>query len=148
MVNDDDVQQVSGGTDSRAPRRTRWMVQEDTFRPPWYHRNVMSEYMGMIWGSYDAKQGKTKQGSGFFPGGCSLHSCCTPHGPDAATFEKASEATLEPAKFDKGLAFMFETSHMLRLTDYAQGAEHMDNDYWKCWQPLRTKFDASSRTPK
>ena len=99
----------------------------------------------MIWGEYDAKSAKPAEDgtppSGFFPGGSSLHSCCTPHGPDAATFEKASEAALEPTKFDKGLAFMFETSHMLRLTDYAQTADHIDADYWKCWQPLRSQFD-------
>jgi homogentisate 1,2-dioxygenase len=122
---------------------TRWMVQEDTFRPPWYHRNVMSEFMGMVWGAYDAKEAKGK--SAFLPGGASLHSCCTPHGPDAVTFEKASTMELAPVKFDKGLAFMFETCHMLRLTEYASKAPHLDHDYHKCWTALPKKFDPSKR---
>lgn len=122
---------------------TRWMVQEDTFRPPWYHRNVMTEFMGMVWGAYDAKEAKGK--SAFLPGGASLHSCCTPHGPDATTFEKASTMELKPVKFDKGLAFMFETCHMLRLTEYASTAAHIDTEYHKCWQALPKKFDPTKR---
>lgn len=125
---------------------TRWMVQENTFRPPWYHRNCMSEYMGMVWGAYDAKEG-AKGKSAFLPGGASLHSCCSAHGPDETTFTKASNADLTPVKFDKGLAFMFETSRILRLTEYAVEAPHMDKDYWKCWQALPRLFDPSSKEP-
>ena len=77
-------------------------VQENTFRPPWYHRNTMTEFMGMIWGKYDAKKG-------FVAGGSSLHSCMSAHGPDAPTFAKASAEPMVPVKFDKGMAFMFET---------------------------------------
>ena len=88
----------------------RWMAMEHTFRPPWFHRNVASEFMGLIDGEYDAKAG------GFVPGGASLHSCMTPHGPDAETFLKASTRELAPEKFAGGLAFMFETAYMLRLT--------------------------------
>jgi hypothetical protein len=65
----------------------RWLVAQDTFRPPWFHRNVASEFMGLIHGVYDAKA------EGFAPGGASLHNCMTGHGPDAATFEKASTPT-------------------------------------------------------
>jgi len=105
----------------------RWMVMERTFRPPYYHRNCMTEFMGMIWGKYDAKEG-------FRPGGASLHSCMTPHGPDAITFAKASNADLKPVWFDSGLAFMFETNLLLRLTPYALEAPHRDTNYQACWE--------------
>lgn len=111
----------------------RWMVMEKTFRPPWYHRNTMTEFMGMVYGKYDAKEG-------FCPGGASLHSCMTPHGPDAPTFEKASAAELGPVKFDAGLAFMFETSLLLKLTPFALQAPHLDKDYQKCWQGCKKHF--------
>jgi homogentisate 1,2-dioxygenase len=103
----------------------------------------MSEFMGMVWGTYDAKEAKGK--SAFLPGGASLHNCCTPHGPDAATFEKASTCELEPFKFDQGLAFMFETCHMLRLTEFAATAPHLDHDYHECWTALPKRFDPSKR---
>ena len=66
----------------------RILAMEHTFRPPWFHRNVASEFMGLIHGVYDAKA------EGFMPGGASLHNCMTGHGPDAETFEKASAADL------------------------------------------------------
>lgn len=93
----------------------RWLVQEDTFRPPWYHRNTMSEFMGLIRGDYDAKAG-----GGFRPAGASLHNVMSAHGPDAETFEKASNADLKPAKVGEGsMAFMFESSLMIGVTDWA-----------------------------
>jgi homogentisate 1,2-dioxygenase len=101
----------------------------------------MSEYMGMVYGTYDAKKGGKK---GFQPGGGSLHSVDTPHGPDAATFLAASNAELKPEKFEGGLAFMFESTYMLRLTDYALHCEHNDADYWKCWQQMPKLFDPSA----
>lgn len=119
----------------------RWMVQENTFRPPWFHRNCMSEYMGMVYGTYDAKKGGE---DGFQPGGASLHSIDTAHGPDAATFQAASNAQLKPEKFEGGLAFMFESTYMLRLTEYALSCEHNDADYWKCWQQMPKLFDPSA----
>ena len=73
----------------------RWLVAEHTFRPPWYHRNIMSEFMGLIRGSYDAKE------EGFVPGGMSLHNMMLPHGPDADGFEKATTAELKPQKLDR-----------------------------------------------
>jgi homogentisate 1,2-dioxygenase len=117
----------------------RWMVMEHTFRPPYYHRNIMSEYMGQIWGAYDAKVG-------FIPGASSLHSCMTPHGPDAPTFEGASAAALAPEYFGKGLAFMFETCLTLRLTDHA--VETADLDYPACWDGLQRHFDPSIVVPE
>eukprot|EP00163_Fabomonas_tropica_P016233 TRINITY_DN291_c0_g1_i1.p1 TRINITY_DN291_c0_g1~~TRINITY_DN291_c0_g1_i1.p1 ORF type:complete len:318 (-),score=73.75 TRINITY_DN291_c0_g1_i1:149-1102(-) len=114
----------------------RWMVADDTFRPPYYHRNCMSEYMGLIRGDYDAKTG-----GGFVPGGGSLHSCMTPHGPDADTFDKASNANLSPYQISKdSLAFMFESTYVFRLTKHALAADRLDNDYWKCWQTLKNNF--------
>ena len=90
----------------------RWMVAENTFRPPWYHRNCMTEFMGLITGSYDAK--KAGKG-GFNPGGASLHSCMSPHGPEAAVFEAASNADLKPHFLGEGsLAFMFETKFIMK----------------------------------
>ncbi|GLD96507.1 hypothetical protein PINS_up005190 [Pythium insidiosum] len=123
----------------------RWMVMEHSFRPPWFHRNCMTEYMGMIYGVYDAKKGGK---DGFVPGGASLHSCDTPHGPDADTFLKASNAELKPEKFDGGLAFMFESTYLVKLTDYALQCEHNDQDYYKCWQKMPKLFDPTSVTPK
>jgi homogentisate 1,2-dioxygenase len=112
----------------------RWMVMENTFRPPWYHRNCMSEFMGMVYGKYDAKEG-------FQAGGASLHSCMTPHGPDAATFHGASNAELKPHKFDGGLAFMFETNVMLNIAKTALDAEHRDKEYFKCWEGIPRNFE-------
>jgi homogentisate 1,2-dioxygenase len=112
----------------------RWMVGEDTFRPPYYHRNLMSEFMGLITGGYDAKVG-------FQPGGASLHSPMTPHGPDATTFVKASTAELLPHKQTIGLAFMFETYLTLRVTQTALDAKYRDFDYQKCWSSLPRAFD-------
>ena len=120
----------------------RWMVAENTFRPPYYHRNCMSEFMGLISGGYDAKQ------HGFVPGGASLHSIMTAHGPDRDTFEKASTDELKPLKLrPDGLAFMFETNHMLAVTKWAlekipgHGGDVLQDDYYLCWQGLGKYFD-------
>jgi homogentisate 1,2-dioxygenase len=112
----------------------RWLVQEKTFRPPWFHRNCMSEYMGLIRGVYDAKE------VGFVPGGSSLHSIGSAHGPESAVFEKASNAPLAPQKLENTMAFMFESCYMLYVTDFAQ-KNNIDEDYWKCWQELQHHFD-------
>ena len=112
----------------------RWMVAEDTFRPPWFHRNVMSEYMGLIHGVYDAKA------EGFQPGGGSLHNCMSGHGPDAATFEKASQADLEPARISDTLAFMFETRLVIRPTLFAMRTPALQNDYDAAWDGLEAHF--------
>jgi homogentisate 1,2-dioxygenase len=112
----------------------RWMVAEDTFRPPYFHRNIMNEYMGLIFGTYDAKA------EGFVPGGGSLHNCMSGHGPDAATFETASSAKLTPKKIDDTLAFMFETRHIIRPTRRA--LDSAQPDYWQCWRGLKKQFSA------
>ena len=103
----------------------RWMVAENTFRPPWFHRNVMSEAMGLIAGAYDAKA------DGFAPGGLSLHNLMSGHGPDVESWRKASEAELKPAKIDGTLAFMVETCWPYRPTTYA--LEHAQHDYDAAW---------------
>mmetsp|Transcript_1854 Transcript_1854/g.6945 ORF Transcript_1854/g.6945 Transcript_1854/m.6945 type:complete len:452 (-) Transcript_1854:1586-2941(-) len=114
----------------------RWMVQEDTFRPPYFHRNCMTEYMGLIKGTYDAKSGK-----GFVPGGSSLHSMGSPHGPDVESFEKATSADLKPAKLSSGdVAFMFETSKMLNLTQWALECPERDREYVACWRGFENHF--------
>ncbi len=110
----------------------RWLVAEDTFRPPWFHRNVMSELMGLVRGVYDAKA------EGFVPGGISLHNCMLPHGPDAATFEKASTAELKPHRVDNTLAFMFESRHVFRPTAQALSADNLQPDYDTVWDGFRT----------
>ena len=112
----------------------RWMVAEHTFRPPYFHRNIMNEYMGLIFGVYDAKA------EGFAPGGGSLHNCMSAHGPDAATFDAASSATLEPRYVGDTLAFMFETRFVLRPTLFAMETPARQHDYWRCWQGLRKNF--------
>ncbi|MEF3116099.1 homogentisate 1,2-dioxygenase [Streptomyces chrestomyceticus] len=112
----------------------RWLVGEDTFRPPYFHRNVMSEYMGLIEGAYDAKA------EGFVPGGGSLHNMMSAHGPDRETFDRASAAELKPQKIDDGLAFMFETRWPVTLTGQAAGADHLQSGYDGVWQGLERHF--------
>ena len=114
----------------------RWLVGEDTFRPPWFHRNVMSEFMGLVRGVYDAKEG-----GGFVPGGASLHNCLAPHGPDAASFARASSAQLAPQQLDDTLAFMFETRFIIRPTRFALEAPELQSDYLDCWRGLGHHFD-------
>jgi homogentisate 1,2-dioxygenase len=112
----------------------RWMVAEDTYRPPWFHRNVMSEFMGLIHGKYDARK------AGFAPGGCSLHNKLAPHGNDAEVFEAASKAELKPDYYDNTQAFMFETSGTFRTTAFANDCEYLQRDYAKVWQTLKKHF--------
>jgi homogentisate 1,2-dioxygenase len=112
----------------------RWLVAEDTFRPPWYHRNVMSEFMGLVYGQYDAKP------QGFQPGGASLHNSMVPHGPDAEAFEKASGAELAPHKLDNTLAFMFESRWRFHLTEFALKGATLDTQYADCWSGMQDRF--------
>ncbi len=112
----------------------RWLVGEDTFRPPWYHRNIMSEFMGLVRGEYDAKA------EGFLPGGASLHNTFTSHGPDAETFARASSAELRPQKIDGTLAFMFESRWMIIPTRQAMQAAHLQPGYDAVWQGLTRSF--------
>lgn len=116
----------------------RWMVAEHTFRPPWFHRNVMNECMGLVHGEYDAKAG------GFLPGGLSLHPCMSAHGPDAPSTERAMAAELAPQKIDNTLAFMFETSLTLRPTGFALGLPQLQPDYDTCWQGLRKFYPGTA----
>ncbi|MGA9522115.1 MAG: homogentisate 1,2-dioxygenase [Myxococcaceae bacterium] len=117
----------------------RWMVAEHTFRPPWFHRNIMSEIMGLIHGVYDAKA------EGFVPGGSSLHNCMSPHGPDAATFEKASTAELRPEHQGNTLAFMFESRYPFQATAQALAADFRQKDYVEVWQGLKSHFNPNQR---
>jgi homogentisate 1,2-dioxygenase len=111
----------------------RWSVAEDTFRPPWFHRNVMSELMGLVHGVYDAKA------EGFLPGGISIHNCMSAHGPDVATHERASKAALEPQKIEDTLAFMWESRYVWRPTAFAMSAPELQKDYDKVWDGFRKK---------
>jgi len=112
----------------------RWLVAEHTFRPPWFHRNAMNEFMGLIFGAYDAKA------EGFLPGGASLHNCMSGHGPDAETWERASSAELKPQKLDNTLAFMFETQLVIRPTRFAMETHILQHEYYECWQGLKKHF--------
>jgi len=115
----------------------RWLVAQDTFRPPWFHRNVASEFMGLVHGVYDAKA------EGFAPGGASLHNCMSGHGPDAATFDKASGADLsKPDVIQDTMAFMFETRAVIRPTAQAMDAAHRQRNYQDCWAGLKKQFKA------
>jgi len=115
----------------------RWLVAQDTFRPPWFHRNVASEFMGIVHGVYDAKA------EGFSPGGASLHNCMTGHGPDAATFDRASNADLsKPDVVRDTMAFMFESRAVIRPTQQAIDAAHRQRDYQACWAGLQKHFRA------
>ena len=113
----------------------RWVVAKDTYRPPWYHRNIMSEYMGLIKGQYDGRK------EGFVPGGSSLHNCMSPHGNDAEVFEAASQAELEPIYLDGTMAFMFETRYLYRPTKFALETPALQSDYFECWQGLKKHFN-------
>jgi homogentisate 1,2-dioxygenase len=120
----------------------RWMVAENTFRPPWYHMNVMSEFMGLVYGRYDAKP------QGFVPGGCSLHNTMLPHGPDRDAFEGASNEELKPRKQEGTMAFMFETRFPQRVTAYAAGLEQLQKDYGHYGHALTKHFDPNRREPR
>ena len=112
----------------------RWLVAENTFRPPWYHRNTMSEYMGLIYGAYDAKE------TGFVPGGGSLHNQMSAHGPDLDAFEKASNAELAPQKLSGTMAFMFESRYIIRPTKFAMECPQLQKDYFAVWKALGKNF--------
>ncbi|BAP44284.1 homogentisate 1,2-dioxygenase [Pseudomonas sp. StFLB209] len=115
----------------------RWMVAQNTFRPPWFHRNLMNEFMGLIEGVYDAKA------AGFLPGGASLHNCMSAHGPDNATAQAAMAAELAPHKIAGTLAFMFETGQVLRPTRHALDCAQLQRDYDHCWDGMRRLFRSS-----
>ena len=115
----------------------RWHVAENTFRPPWYHRNIMSEFMGLIQGRYDAKA------EGFVPGGISLHNMMLAHGPDADGFDRASRAELKPQKLNETMAFMFETRFPQMITAYGAEVETRQDNYIDCWAGLKKRFNGT-----
>jgi homogentisate 1,2-dioxygenase len=118
----------------------RILAMENTFRPPWFHRNIAGEFMGLIKGVYDAKA------DGFSPGGASLHNCMTPHGPDAQTFEKASQADLSKADYIRDtMAFMFETRRVIRPSEQAMSADTLQKDYDAVWSGIKKHFDPNKR---
>jgi homogentisate 1,2-dioxygenase len=118
----------------------RWIVAEHTFRPPWFHRNMMNEFMGLVFGQYDAKA------EGFVPGGASLHNCMAGHGPDAETFERATTAELKPQYLGNTLAFMFETQLAVRPTKFALETKILQHEYYECWQGLKKHFKSEAGT--
>lgn len=113
---------------------SRWLVAEHSFRPPYFHRNVMSEFMGNIYGQYDAKE------KGFERGGFSIHNCMAPHGPDAQAFDRASKKALKPEKYINNLSFMFETRLVWKATEQALSCVELQRDYLNCWQGLKKQF--------
>ncbi len=115
----------------------RWLVAEHSFRPPWYHRNIMSEFMGLVYGQYDAKE------EGFVPGGMSLHNMMLPHGPDAMGFNKASTVDLKPQRLENTLAFMFETRFPQHLTRFAAELDSLQDNYADCWKDLKKRFNGT-----
>jgi homogentisate 1,2-dioxygenase len=112
----------------------RWVVAEHTFRPPWFHRNMMNEFMGLVRGEYDAKA------EGFVPGGASLHNCMSGHGPDAESYERATNADLKPQYLGDTLALMFETQLVIRPTKFAMETMILQHEYYECWQELKKHF--------
>ncbi len=115
----------------------RWMVAEHTFRPPWYHRNVMSEFMGLLYGVYDAKPG------GFAPGGASLHNCMSAHGPDLEAFDGAMNRDLAPERYEETMAFMLESRYVIQPTPFALQASELQQDYLRCWDGLDSQFSGA-----
>ncbi|XP_062011497.1 homogentisate 1,2-dioxygenase [Rosa rugosa] len=122
----------------------RWLVAEHTFRPPYYHRNCMSEFMGLIYGGYEAKA------DGFLPGGASLHSCMTPHGPDTKTYEATISRgnDVGPQKISDTMAFMFESCLVPRICSWALESPFVDHDYYQCWIGLRSHFTGTGADAK
>ena len=116
----------------------RWMVAEDTFRPPWHHKNIMSDLMGNIYGIYDAKL------EGFVPGGMSLHNMMLPHGPDRDTYEGATNADLKAEKIDSTMSLMFKTRFPQHLTEFAAKEAQLQPNYINVWADMEKHFD---RTP-
>jgi homogentisate 1,2-dioxygenase len=112
----------------------RWSVAEHSFRPPWYHMNIMSEFMGLIYGVYDARP------EGFTPGAVSLHNCMLPHGPDKTAYDHATQVELKPVKMTNTLAFMFETRFPQHLTKFAAELDTIQENYADCWTPLDKQF--------
>ncbi|MEC7839692.1 MAG: homogentisate 1,2-dioxygenase [Chlamydiota bacterium] len=113
----------------------RWSCAEHTFRPPYYHRNCMSEYMGLISGSYEAKEAYLK------PGGGTLHNCMTPHGPDASTYQNATSGELKPSRVgEDALAFMFESTYILQLSDKAMDEKFLEKEYLHCWEGIKNNL--------
>jgi homogentisate 1,2-dioxygenase len=118
----------------------RILAMEHTFRPPWFHRNVASEFMGLVHGAYDAKA------EGFVPGGASLHNCMSGHGPDAETFARASVADVsQPVRISDTMAFMFETRTVIRPTRFALESAQLQHEYFRCWEGLPKQFDPRQR---
>ncbi len=117
----------------------RWMVAQNTFRPPYYHRNIMSEFMGLVKGVYDAKP------DGFSPGGASLHNCMSGHGPDAETYQKASSGDLAPVYQGDTLAIMFESNRVFRPSKWAMESPGLQREYYKCWSGLKRDFDPKKK---
>jgi len=118
----------------------RILAMEHTFRPPWFHRNVASEFMGLVHGAYDAKA------EGFAPGGASLHNCMSGHGPDADTFAKASVADgSTPTRIADTMAFMFETRTVIRPTRFSLESAQLQHEYFRCWQDLPKQFNPNQR---
>lgn len=117
--------------------RDRWLLSENTFRPLWYHKNIMSELMGNIYGQYEAKP------KGFVSGGMSLRNMMLPHGPDNTAFEAASNATLAPKKLKNTMSFMFETRFPQHLTRFATEEAPLQDDYIDCWDEIEKKFDGT-----
>ena len=115
--------------------KERWMVAENTFRPPYYHRNVMSEFMGNIFGEYDAK------GKGFMPGYSSLHLPLTPHGPDKKSYDKGVNEEEGPVKYPDTMSFMFETYYMLKVSEQGMKEIEIDENYNECWEGLDDNFE-------
>jgi homogentisate 1,2-dioxygenase len=111
----------------------RWQVAEHTFRPPWFHRNTMSELMGLVRGVYETKA------EGFAPGGISIHHCMSAHGPDAASWEKAARQELKPEKLEGTLAFMWESRYVFRPTAAALKAPQLQKDYDRVWDGFRKR---------
>lgn len=112
----------------------RWMVAEHSFRPPYFHRNFMSELMGLVTGQYDAKQ------EGFLPGGVSIHNCMTAHGPDNDAYMQAINSDLQPIKYENTLAFMLETREPWLISKQALAHPALQKDYSDCWQSLSSRF--------
>lgn len=96
----------------------RWNMMEDTYWPPYYHRNTMSEFSGPI--VYDQAHEWHKEHS-FKPYGAQLNGTMTAHGPSKEVHQAARESDLKPKKVGmEGLTiFLLETECPMRVQNWA-----------------------------
>jgi homogentisate 1,2-dioxygenase len=111
----------------------RWEVAEHTFRPPYYHRNVATEFSYIV--------ALPEPYSGFEKGAYFLSPSMTPHGISGRAHRQALEADDAPRRLPDGSIWvMFETALGLRLTPWAMASGNRDDAYHELWTDMPATF--------